>query len=282
MDWIEITVTLAAEPRDWSYPVSVLHDLGCPSSRQESNPPRIVTSLINLPGVEKVVEEIRQAKDALGAVSIETAVIKDEDWVEMFRQNFSRRQIGDRLMVLPTWDSDPVPEGMITLRLDPGQAFGTGEHPTTQMCLELLERANPAGKPIADFGCGSGILAIAAKKLGADRVVGFDIEPASVEAAKANAVLNAADVLFFEADHPDAAAEFGPFRIVLSNIISAALIRFAPTIVPLLTADGWWIVSGVIPANWPDVEAAVVRSGFELIEKREDSGWIAATFRRKL
>lgn len=281
MTWLEVTIVLREAPEDWSNLVSILHDLGCPNSRIEDAPPQIIGCFPDLPGVNMAIGELRSQVEPWGLDDLRISPIADEDWIETFRAHFKRREIGASLLIVPTWDEDPIPAGRIALVLDPGQAFGTGDHPTTQMCLEHLVDSSPKGKRVADIGCGSGILGIAAKKLGSQAVVGFDIEPASVVVANENAVQNHTEVTWFVSDNPQSLQKFAKFDIVLSNIISATLMNFAPWIGGIMEERGIWIVSGVIPANWPDVLKAAERGGFELLKKDERDGWVCASLRRK-
>lgn len=277
MVWLEVTICLHEAPEDWSNLISALHDLGCPNSRIEDDPPHIIGCFPDLPGVEKTLEELKEGISDWGVRAIEVKPIPDEDWVETFRAHFKRRDIGETLLIVPSWDEDPRPADKTCLVLDPGQAFGTGDHPTTQMCLELLQEAIPKGKRVADVGCGSGILGIAAQKLGASEVFGFDIEPASVIVAEENSVANGVKVQWFVADNPKSLLQFEPFDIVLSNIISATLINFSPWMGQIMKDDGRWIVSGVIPDNWPDVLKAAEKGGFQLVQLKQRDGWVAAS-----
>ncbi len=281
MEWLEVKVFLKEVPEDWSYLISVLHDLGCPNSRIVDDPPQMIGCFPDLPGVQNSIEELRLKSEPVGCERIETSRIADQDWVEVFRAHFKRKEIGDRLVIVPSWDKDEVENVRIPIYLDPGQAFGTGDHPTTQMCLELLQQLDVKGKNVADIGCGSGILGIAALKLGANQVTGFDIEEASVVVANENAAKNDVKVQFFQGDHPTCLQSQAPFDIIFSNIISATLINFSRHIPPLLASGGCWITSGVIPDNFPEVSHAAEQCGFVLQTYREQDGWTAAIFQLK-
>jgi ribosomal protein L11 methyltransferase len=182
----------------------------------------------------------------------------------------------------------------VVIVLDPGQAFGTGDHPTTRLCLELLELADVPDARVADVGCGSGILSVAACKLGAAEVIANDVEPVAVEVARQNAELNQVQFLALVGEgigpaiDPTTARldgwpplpEDAGFDVVVSNIISAILIRIARDIAAALVPGGRWIVSGIIEQNWPDVRAAAQSAGFTLREERHEDGWVAAMFNR--
>lgn len=281
MNWIEIAAEFDPAPADWSILVDMLFELGCPNTVQTDSPPAIVASVIEVPGSEERVEGIASALRTGGAKAVHTKVVPDEDWAEVWKQYFHPRRIGKRFWIQPTWEPAAAKPGDIVISLDPGQAFGTGDHPTTRLCLELLERLDPKGQKVADIGCGSGILSIGASLLGASQVSAVDIDPVSVEVAKQNAELNG---VRFEAVAGegivalDNREETSSWDVVLSNIISATLVAIAPDVAARLSARGAWIVSGIITQNWEVVEWAADNAGFTLAERLDEDGWVAATF----
>jgi ribosomal protein L11 methyltransferase len=279
LNWIEITAELAEAPADWSLLISLFEEFGSPNTLQTDDPPTLVGSIVEAPGSEETVSKLRSELLEAGAQAVKTRVGAEEDWMDAFRKHFSARRIGKRLVIVPTWEKyQSEPEDLI-ITLDPGQAFGTGDHPTTRMCLELLEGAALAGKRVLDLGCGTGILSIAAVKLGAGEVLAIDIEPMSVEVSKENARKNQ---VAFEARVGSNVADAGVgWDVVVSNIISATLISLAPAISEIVLPGGQWIVSGIIHDNWPDVRAAAARAGFELDRQLGDEQWTAAIFIRK-
>lgn len=276
--WIEISAEFESEPADWSYVAGILSDLGCPSSRIESFPPRIISCVSNIEGHEKKVAEIESEMIKAGAIKISLGEIPETDWIATFRDYFKARPIGNKLAIVPSWDDESHYPSRFEIRLDPGQAFGTGDHPTTRMCLELLETCELEGKTVLDLGCGSGILAIAAKKLGAAKVIGTDIEEMSTQTAITNAIENNAVVEFICGSGFECGLD-SKFDVIVSNIISATLIRLTPEVRTHLKIGGQWIVSGIIAANWKDVEAASVQAGFSLETKFEEGDWNAGKFK---
>ena len=179
-------------------------------------------------------------------------------------------------MVRPTWEEFASSPDDLSIVLDPGQAFGTGDHPTTRLCLELMENVAISGKTVLDIGCGSGILSIGACLLGAKTVLAIDIDPIAVEVAKENRELNG---VTFEAIAGEGLSGLkGDWDVAISNIISATLVRIARDVRDVLNDDSRWIVSGIIVDNWPDVKLAAEKAGFTLLERREEDGWVAATF----
>lgn len=273
--WTLVRAILHAAPKDWAALNEVFASHGVNGTVQEDNPPSLGGYLYEGDDVEALVVALREA----GAESVETTVIEEEDWSIAWRKFFVPRRVGEHFVVRPVWEPYELGASDIEIILDPGQAFGTGDHPTTRMCLELLEREDVSGKAIADIGCGSGILAVGACKLGAARVVGVDCDAASVDSSQENAERNGVQFDVFLGAGFDPLPE-EDFDLVLSNIISAALIRLAPEAAVRVRPGGKWIVSGVIKSNWPEVLAVAENCGFALEQKLEEGDWIAATFRR--
>lgn len=275
MDWLEVKACLPADPEDWALWVEVFRRHGVEGTVQTDDPPTLAGYLSEAdPRSQGLAEDLA----ALGA-NVALATIPEVDWAEAWKQFFVPGRIGRRLVVRPTWEQAELMPDDLEIVLDPGQAFGTGDHPTTRLCLELLESRGCAGLRVADIGCGSGILSVAAAKLGAASVEAVDVDPPACAAARANAEANGVAVRVEEGEGFDPLGP-GSYDLVLSNIISAALIRLAPEAAARVAPGGAWIVSGIIEANWPDVRAAAERAGFRLDEMREEDGWIAARFLR--
>lgn len=275
--WIQVTATLPAVPEDWSILIDTFDRFGCPGSQIEDHPPRISGYLTEVEGAQARASDLTEALTALGA-EVSTAIVADEDWNELWKVHFKPRRIGNRLVIRPTWEEFEAGEGDVVIVLDPGQAFGTGDHPTTRLCLELLEQESLEGRTLADIGCGSGILAIAAAKMGAQIVIASDLDPLAVGVTRENMVRNDVD---FPAEATEGFAKLGePVDVVVSNIISATLIRLAPDAWKAVKPGGKWVVSGIYQTNWPDVRAAAERQGFVLERVQQEDDWVAATFLR--
>lgn len=167
--------------------------------------------------------------------------IAEQNWVQLTQSQFDPIRVSERLWIVPSWHESPDPAA-INLILDPGMAFGTGSHPTTRLCLEWLERTVIADCSVLDYGCGSGILAIAAARLGAGRVAGVDIDPQAVEAAYANAERNGVTALFADSALPVA----GEYDIVVANILSNPLRVLAPAICAHVRSGGQLALSGIL------------------------------------
>jgi ribosomal protein L11 methyltransferase len=203
-----------------------------------------------------------------------TRKVEEQDWVRLTQSQFAPIHIGKNIWVVPSWHEAPDPDGLI-LELDPGLAFGTGSHPTTRLCMEWLE-ANPApGKTVLDYGCGSGILAMVAKKVGADEVVGVDIDPQAIESAADNAERNKCDIEYFL---PDTFAQSKhaeqKFDIVVANILSSPLKLMAPMLSGRVAPGGALILSGVLARQAEEVAAAYAPF-IQLGVWAEQDGWVA-------
>lgn len=177
--------------------------------------------------------------------------VLDEDWVTKSRGQFAPIRASERLWIVPTWHSPPDPSA-INLALDPGLAFGTGSHPSTRLCLQWLERNIVGGETVLDYGCGSGILAIAALKLGAHRAVGVDIDPSAVSAARANARRNSVADEFFDSSEPlNLTAD-----IVVANILANPLIILAPLLVSHCARGGRIAMAGILASQEREVQSS--------------------------
>jgi ribosomal protein L11 methyltransferase len=177
--------------------------------------------------------------------------VEDEDWVRLTQAQFEPIRISGRLWIVPSWHTAPDPQAIV-LVLDPGMAFGTGSHPTTRLCLEWLERAVTPGVSVLDYGCGSGILGIAAARLGASDVLGVDIDPQAVSAARDNAGRNGIDARF-----EDSATRIrGQFDLVVANILSNPLKALAPAISSHVRPGGRLALSGILAAQAGELIAA--------------------------
>jgi ribosomal protein L11 methyltransferase len=207
------------------------------------------------------------------AFSIER--IEDTDWVRLTQSQFHPMQITDRLWVVPSWHTPPDPAA-INIALDPGVAFGTGAHPTTRLCLRWLAETVTPEADVLDYGCGSGILAIAAIKLGAARACGVDIDPQAVLAAQQNAQQNGVQLTLATAEQDIA----GPAQIVVANILANPLTVLAPLLARLTRSGGQIALSGILVEQAEAVLAAYA-SQFEMTRTATDEGWVLLTGRRR-
>jgi len=194
-------------------------------------------------------------------------IVADQDWVRASRDQFAPIRVSQRLWIVPSWHEAPD-AGAINLSLDPGLAFGTGGHPTTRLALLWLERALRRGDSVLDYGCGSGILAIAAMKLGAGRADAVDIDEQALLAARRNAIHNQVQVHF----HSAAGTIRRPARIVLANILARPLIVLAPLLARLTERGGRLALSGLLAAQAAEVSAAY-EPWFDFDAPEDAEGW---------
>ena len=201
--------------------------------------------------------------------------IADDDWVRRTQSQFAPVSIEGRLWIVPSWHEPPDSRAPL-LRLDPGMAFGTGTHPTTRLVLHFLTREIRGGEHVLDYGCGSGILAIAAAKLGAARIGAVDIDPQALQVTTENARANQVDL---EVCAPDALVR-GDYDVVVANILSNPLILLAPLICSLTRAGGRLALSGILESQASDVIAAYAPE-IALSASGRDAGWVLLEGRRR-
>ena len=202
------------------------------------------------------------------AVVVDVKQVADQDWVRATQNQFQPVRVSSRLWVVPTWHAAPDPAA-INLVIDPGLAFGTGTHATTRLCMKWLDTNLRGGESVLDYGCGSGILGIAALKLGAARATGVDIDPLALLAARHNAMQNQVHMAFVaaERDAPE------PADIVLANILANPLTLLAPLLARLTRRGGHILLSGVLEHQAHEVEDAY-RAAFDLAPLEHDDGWV--------
>ena len=193
--------------------------------------------------------------------------LAEQDWVRLTQSQFDPIKISERLWIVPSWHAAPDP-GAINLVLDPGLAFGTGSHPTTRLCLQWLDANLRSAESVLDYGCGSGILAIAASKLGAGKVIGIDIDPQAVQSARDNAERNAVDAQFYLPD----AAPGAQYAIVIANILSNPLKVLAPMLAARVQSGGCIVLSGIL-AEQAEEMRALYSEWFVMHPAKIDEGW---------
>ncbi len=198
--------------------------------------------------------------------------VENADWVRITQAQFQPVRVSDRLWIVPTWHEPPAGDTAINIRLDPGVAFGTGSHPTTHLCLQWLDANVQKDQTVLDYGCGTGILAIAAKKLGAANVLGTDIDPQAVDAAIDNAQANDALAHFvLPEDMPE-----GTFDIVVANILSNPLKLLAPALLARVKPHGHLVLSGVLARQAQEVIDVYQKHdpSVKLSVWKESEGWV--------
>ena len=201
-------------------------------------------------------------------------VLEEEEWETAWKSHFTLLRVGKCLVIKPTWQSYSPKDEETVIELDPGMAFGTGHHPTTRMCLEELERRMVPGMHVLDLGTGSGILAIAAAKLGAARVVALDVDALAVSTARDNARQNgvAGKVRCFQGTLPHRNAPSQRFDLVAANITAKAIVSAVPYAAEVLAPDGVMIASGIIRERQPEVEKALEKV-LVILDRRSEGDW---------
>ena len=234
-----------------------------------------------------VPDHVAYIKDRLSDLGISAQIeldgVSEEDWADSWKQYYKPIKTGDRIVIVPVWETYDKKDGEIVVLMDPGMAFGTGTHETTRLCATLLEKHIKRGDRMLDVGCGSGILAICASKLGASGCFACDIDPVSVKVAKENTELNGTpNVVCRKSDLlSDVVMPEGGFDICCANIVADVIIRLAPDIGRYLAPDATLIVSGIITERKDETVAALDKYGFEVFDDAIENGWYCAAVRKR-
>ena len=238
---------------------------------------------IYVPHSRRYKEVKREIETSLKSFNLQLSehILKPEDWLDSLRDHFHPFEIGEKLMVTPRWVDKPVPQGRIAIKLDPGAAFGTGLHPTTRLCLLRLERHLEPGMFVLDLGTGTGILSIAAAKLGAGPILALDIDAVAVRAAVYNAGVNSVGDLVkirrgtlslrMQMERKD------NFGMVLANISAGAISSLAPGFFKVLKSKGIFIGTGIHSQQLDEVLIKLAIAGFQLIAIDSEEEWRAIT-----
>ena len=254
--------------------------------KEKENLCRVTFYVENSPAGYGTIANIRMAMHAMKQKHPEYAPllltmenVKDEDWENNWKQFYKPMEIGERLLVIPAWEKAEA-KGRVTLTLNPGLTFGTGSHATTRLCLTALESRIHGGEKVLDLGCGSGILSIAALRLGADSAFACDIDEKCIDVAYENAALNGIGKKQLTVRQGDATKE-GALRdaigtgydVVVANIVADVIISLAPQVRHFLKEDGWFLTSGIIDDRADEVAAALTAAGWNIVESCTSEGW---------
>jgi ribosomal protein L11 methyltransferase len=262
-------------------------------ARVDPTRPAIVRAYVPARDAASAQRAARDAEAALGHLrafglrpigELRTRLVDEADWADAWKAHFPVMRIGRHLVIRPTWRRHRAAPGDVVIALDPGMAFGTGLHPTTRLCLAALEAAAARGEldgsRVLDVGCGSGILSIAAARLGARRVSGLDIDPIAIEATLANAKRNRlarrirARVGSLPSGEP-------PFDLVVANLIASVLVALAPPLREELRPGGILLASGIFEDREAEVAAALGEAGLIVVDRSVDGEWVALAARRE-
>jgi len=232
----------------------------------------LVTALFDPEADVEVILAAAATQAGLAGVPAHTVeALQEQDWVRLTQSQFDPIRISARLWIVPSWHESPDPQA-VNLELDPGLAFGTGSHPTTRLCLQWLDDNLHGGESVLDYGCGSGILAIAAKKLGAGEVVGIDIDPQAVQASRDNAERNGVAIRFALPD----AAPGAQYDVVIANILSNPLRVLAPALAASVRRGGRIVLSGVLAEQAEEMNG-IYGEWFDMAPAHADEGWARLT-----
>ncbi len=217
------------------------------------------------------------------AYTVLSGIVKEEDWANNWKQYFKPLPVGEKLLIVPSWE-EKIPEGCegrTHLEIDPGMAFGSGQHETTKLCLEMVEKCVNPGSCVLDVGTGSGILAIGALLLGAKEAVGIDIDKLSVKIAGENARLNRVDDRFKAVCGDLATGISGRFDVICANIVADIILRLLPDVGPLMAPDCDFIMSGIIEERKQDVLDGLEEYGLVPVDILQDRGWCCIRAKKK-
>ena len=258
-----------------------------PDNTGEMAPPTSVVVMTCLP-MDSTTNTRREMIDAgirlvailEPGISLEDRVVDENEWETAWKSRFTIKHIGKRLVLKPTWQIyQPSPDDVI-IELDPGMAFGTGHHPTTRMCMEQLERLLVPGMRVLDLGTGSGILAIAAFKLGAGCVVGLDTDETAIQVARANVEQNGAcQIRLIHGSLPHSTVQDGEYDLALANITAGAVASSAGSLARVLRGNGLLIASGILVERREEVEAALAES-LVVEQSLTDGDWLTVVARK--
>ena len=237
----------------------------------------------------KALLEKLKARGDLGSLALTVSLLPETDWEESWKENYPPQEVGKTLVVLPYWLADTDTAGRKPVILDPGLTFGTGAHPTTQMVVEAMETLLPAGGSCLDLGSGSGILSIAALRLGAASAIGVDIDPKAEDIARENAAYNGFGAPEFTALTGNVTADRklmdklkqNRYDLVLVNIVADVIVSLAPVLPQFLTENSTLILSGILDSRLDDVTGAITAAGLAVQQIRAKEDWRCVTAKRR-
>ncbi len=232
--------------------------------------------------IDKITAKLADLDELGIQVTQKIDLVDEKDWAHAWKEYFNVTRITDRIVVKPDWKSYTKTNDDVVIHIDPGMAFGTGTHPTTAMCLALIEEHLVPGQSVLDVGCGSGILMIAAAKLGAKHIFGIDTDPMAVDITRENMQKNniSTDLFTLNTTTLDKTRQ-SSYDLVTANIIAQVIVDITPDIKKRMTSDGLAVLSGIIKERQPDVIDALDAAGLECIKEMTQDEWVAMVVRKK-
>lgn len=240
--------------------------------------------------LNRVSEEIEGLREFLnvGSGEIERTQTKEEDWVNNWKEFFKPFEVGN-VYISPTWIEDEIPEGKVSIKIDPGTSFGTGMHETTQLAIRQVSKYLKPEDWVVDIGCGSGILSILALKMGANYVSSIDIDPIAVEASKENMEVNGMDADKYQIEQGNLLEDTSvtewlggaSYDVVVANILADVLIPLFPHAIKILRPGGLYIMSGIINDKADEVESYLYKHNMELVDLLHQGDWVSIVARKK-
>ena len=240
-------------------------------------------------GLARLKDLVSRLEDRFGSLNMTLSPMADVNWEESWKDNYPPQEVGERLVVLPCWRAEEDTAGRIPVILDPGLTFGTGTHPSTQMVMRTMEKVVTPGAKCLDLGSGSGILSIAALRLGAKSAVGVDIDPKAEDIARENAAYNGFSAPEFVALTGNVTADKRlmqrlageEYDVVLVNIVADVIIGLAPILPNFLTEKSTLICSGILDTRLPDVLAALAEAGLTVEQTLSQEDWRCVSAKRR-
>lgn len=281
MKWVEITVTTSSQAVEAI--ANILLQCRTGGVAEEHPAPGAVVlrgylpvgpaTDVTLSAIARRIRSLPKFGLDIGSATLDTRIVEDTGWAHAWKTHFKAFAVGRRLWIRPTWDHTPIPDVAVVVELDPGMAFGSGLHPSTQMCLAVLEERVSGGETVFDVGAGSGILSIAAAKLGAASVLAVDVDPVAIDVARQNIGYNSvADrVQVREGSLLDGVE--GQADVVVANLTADILLDFIPQVGAHLRPQGALVASGIIADRVLEVQAVAIGTGLHVLEARRDGEW---------
>ncbi|KHF41910.1 50S ribosomal protein L11 methyltransferase [Halalkalibacter okhensis] len=236
----------------------------------------------------ETIDEIKESINGLlaydidlGSNKVQIAEVHEEEWATAWKKYYKPVKVSSSITITPTWEEYEASEDETIIELDPGMAFGTGTHPTTVLCIQALDKVIQGGEKVVDVGTGSGVLSIAAAKLGAQRTLALDLDYVAVESAEQNVALNQVDHTVTVKQNNLLEGIEGPFDIVVANILAEVIVRFVQDAAAVLKPNGTYITSGIIKRKKQEVKDALTSGGFLIEEIVEMDDWVAIIAKKK-